>query len=74
MSCDVLGIKARTLSVFKALQEQIYGKIHAKSPSTLGPALFPGTVCSLVQESTCIFFMVKGLVYSLQLNSKVKYH
>ena len=31
--------------------------------------LFPGIVCSLLQKSICISFMV----YSIQLNSKVKY-
>ena len=50
------------------LRGQIYGKIPAKIPSTLGPGLV-----SLLQKSTRMFFMVKGLVYSIQLNSKVKY-
>ena len=45
-----------------------------KAPPPWGQFSFPETVCSLLEKAACIFFMVKGLLCSIQLNSRVKYH
>ena len=72
--------RAFNFSVFKTLLNALHcgDKFMAKSLLKAPPArsqfLFPGTVCSLLEKSACIFFMVIGLVYWSKLNSKVKYH
>ena len=65
-----------TLIVFSPYTTEVHREYVAVAGhgAWLAVLLFTGTVCILLQKSICIFFMVKGLVYSIQLNSKVKYH
>ena len=43
-----------------------------KAPAPRGHFLLPGTVCCLLQKSTCIICMVKSRVYSTaKLKDKV---
>ena len=74
VNMPVICSGALNFSVFKALLNALHRgdkfvvKSLLKAPSPRGQFLFPGTVCSLLQKSACILFMVKGLVYSIQLN------
>ena len=63
-----LGIRgAFNFSVCKALLNALHRgdkfmkKFLLKAPDTRGYFLFPETVCSLLQKSNCIFFIVKDL-------------